>query len=1593
MKSLLRASLIIFIMLLPSRVFAQDTPQAESPAATATELNIEDLRKRILKEAPEELMSYSLGDANVSLFITGTWYGELQANFGLYHSPIFGTGFVSPETPLLFKQEADLTMALWINERWFVEASFLDDSSQNTYRAGYQGLPGEFIQYAGVGNTGLDFPSFPYLDLGGDSPSSFGFYGRVGNDTINVHTLLRYDAASSEEKYFLGGRERTYSDLSPGNSLRGISFVLPDANIETDIVVYIEDEKGSIRDNEGRRWRFALLSEYSFSRTMGIVELSVTVSGMVAVSYGNNRPWLSSLGTYSGASGFLRDVQDWFDGINLSLYPQCGGGISAPGEVIIGGITALVVYEPGTFSPFEKRGLYNAPSSNTEKAALVSGSNGTEIGGYELINNENISTEDMPMFSDLGNPMFDASARKRSVFELVRSGSSDKRDPAGRWPLALEIPEIYLPGNKVYTGDISLRFTNYNSLSGYFIGTDVIPGSVQVWRSGIQDSNFTYNAASGEVIINGSIGSNEVIRVTYLKTNEAIQFGSIAAGVGAIYRNRANNFSAQAALGIRWNLSQDAFTEESQSSAGVVGISLKTAWDYDNLKAQVTGGFAFVQTDTTGLYRAAGMEGNELIISMPFDSSFISNQFNLQTDLFLYENKFLDVNKRAELVFRNYNDNNILGDNLMSIDWGAAVVSGVNKPYPVKDSNLGNTRVLVSEFTLDRDNNWTGFQIPLGANSEIISQASEIEIPFRFYNLKGDFNNFRLVIQIGSLSGMEFTFIENENLIWEKNLVPNELPADWVGDDYNARTVIAKFLINETDRLKLSDAKFLRLAAVYNGASEVSGRVLLAPPIVRGSAFRAIVKEGNKISGITDSVIVTETKEFGANTLESRYGNIVNKLHENNENQRVLKIEWDGSSPAGASVGADGRINRIPLENYRELSFFAKRQDTRDTEGNLRFVIAQGPDTISNAQLEAVIPLSALSAGQWKKITIRYNGPNKGIKIDGEGVETDTLKYNRLSSVMEENNTSYAAVLIEPVASLSGGVLYIDEIILEDPVMVYRMNAGTAVEYIKNGTLVSVAGFPVLENLAISTAVEAEGRAESETNDPNLKGSMVNRSGLAVSVLKTELSGNVSFTAAEETFLWDADHSIAKKIGAFYVKEAFYASPQSASAGHTVNMSFVSDFHAKFKADAQYDLSRLRQEWNLDTGYNPKNEYIPSLLLSAAAIWTKNDSIDEDENYGKLWLDSWHPLVPDTGEGALTRKTNTRIVLTQRTKPLGAVITLNGLTNYSDANTAIRSENSAFLDVPLVFDKLYFNFRAGKSYKRQRFYSSEDVVDDGGMFFKSAEEGLNFWQVFPFYSLFADELNSAMDKIEIDQYTAFNDHYSARVNLPNRYNLSSFFVPSRLSFRIERILEQKMDTRTDTLNLGGSIGFSSINMFGAAGYRPIFKFYQSDEFSHGIEASVIIPKDEEIKWGINSVINASFIGFSRGLLNYVNILTLRSDDYWTESLAVNWEIPTQKNILSVFYDWVLGSIERQKFIRSSSINSNYEQLRKVSLELVLDKSTDYLRWSVVAGHEEIVRIIGRMNFTTFIKLRFSEDLYTDIFMLDAMLGTTLRVSF
>jgi hypothetical protein len=60
---------------------------------------------------------------------------------------------------------------------------------------------------------------------------------------------------------------------------------------------------------------------------------------------------------------------------------------------------------------------------------------------------------------------------------------------------------------------------------------------------------------------------------------------------------------------------------------------------------------------------------------------------------------------------------------------------------------------------------------------------------------------------------------------------------------------------------------------------------------------------------------------------------------------------------------------------------------------------------------------------------------------------------------------------------------------------------------------------------------------------------------------------------------------------------------------------------------------------------------------------------------------------------------------------------------------------------------------------------------------------------------------------------------------------------------------------------------------------------------------------------------------------------------------------------------------------------------------MFDRQTDYMRWNITAGHEEIIRIQGRLNFTGFLKLRCDGDKEREILIFDVILGTALRISF
>jgi hypothetical protein len=1644
---------------------AGDSPDTEAAIDidAVDTIDVDAMRQRITEEAGSELVSLNLGDASVSLFLAGSWKGRLNANWGIALTPL-GAQAISGEAPLLFAQEVDLTLSLWINDRWFVEAGFLDDYSLNTYRAGYQGLEGEPVQYIGVGNTGLDFPAFPYLDLGGDLPSSFGFYGRFGGREFTIHSLIRYDMAAREERVFVGGRERAYSYGDLAKPLRGVSFVLPDDELATIPAVYISDSKGPLTDSQGRKWRLAEASEYAASARYGIVELTLgsytgglqEPEGLIAVSYSTSagvRPWQTSLGTYgtpgSPGSGFLGNVQDYFDlsgrTIDLAGYPQCGGGSPAggagtPGETSINGVPVLVVYEKGTFSPYERLNRYRSPAGVSEEAALTRLSTGERVRGFEAVP---VETETPAQAGGFSEP---ASTQRGDtvVYELVRSGESGPREEGTRWPLAGSFggeawPELYLPGKKGFSGDLGLRFTNYGSGGAYYIGNDVVPGSVQVFRSGIADPNFRYNPSDGSVSLTNPPSFNETIRITFLKRSEERRMGSIAAGAGAVW-NPPGAFSSKLGIGLRWNTAGDAFSEAGAASPGTAGLGAEARWDYDRLKTGLTLGLGFEQPDTTGLYRVAGMEGNDIVLSLPPGNSFISE--TPSTYIPGTSTKY-DPAARASLAYRNYRETSVLGtSSLTDIESNPAVVSGQSGPYPAMDKTL-SSQVLAAEFELSAEKYWTGFETALGIDGAWLEGAKEIQVPFRLYAFEGETDKVTVLFQAGALADKDSGVPENRELIMEKTLYP--FPP-------NSNPPIITLSLTDEDRVKLKNARYLRIlvsAAGLSGTETVTGRALLAPPVIRGSGFRPVfIKAGDEVTPAADSIgqpsaAVIEHADTGVNRLGDRYGSLMDRLHPNG-GQRVLELAWEnldkGAISIGTGAGADIRLNSIPLDNYRKFGFFVKRPDTAIPDTAVfRFVLGRGPQSPGRpgeTAMEARIPLSAFTGagvgpGQWAKVELRYRDGT--VFIDGTDVTQHpgvSLDYRLEVPVQGDGLTTAASwmgffITPDPTGTLPDGSLCVDEVILEEAAPSYRLNTGGSAEWRYPGTILSVKNIPLVGDFAFLAAVENGARGDPFDNGAPASFGTNGRTRTEVSLLGIRVAGDFSYTwnttntGNASGFSWKAGHDVSRSFGPVSLKDTFNDAPDEETADHKVSVDLSTAFRSALSGEVSRKDERSTRTWNASAGFKP-GAFPLDISTTASAAWTENTVfINSLHNYGVAWVESWEPLVPDWGAGASARNGSGAFNTNLGTLPLGAVLSLEASSVLTKTTGTTRSFSQGKLDLPWqpeFKNGLYsFVFSGRREFTRDLYYVGEDFRDDAVRWGESFRDALPLFYSIPFHSLFypgmaekMGEANAFFPDGASPYYSRFTDSFETSVRFPPNYGFSSFFLPSRVAFGINRRLEQKMDVPLDTLSINGNLRFDAVNMFGAFGVVPLFRFYQSDEFTHSIEASTAFPKNEKVSWRVQAAETMSFRGFAGAVLAVNNTFTVNSASSAgggvriTESVNAAWTVPVEKSLLSFLYSRFTGMLKNNSsWLPLAEIaTAEYERLRIETLEFVFEhepaaraEEADYNRFSITAGHESVVRITGRLNLSVFAKLSVSEDFRTRILSFLGSIGTSLSVSF
>ncbi len=339
-------------------------------------LAAQTLPKNPEKEAPETVFQTKVGDADVDLRLDGYWDASLSGSIGLAIVP--GKGIQYPSVfpgfsdGLIYEQKPNLTLALWLMDRYFFETTLQEKRQLNSYVLGYQGKEGEVLQSLRAGNRGIEISPYPYMDFPGSSRSSPGIAARLQTEHTQHEFLLRYDPSQPVKKTYLGKNSVEELRIDPSKFVQGRFFVLPDTDVDS-LEVYLEDYKGTVLGSDGRRYRRATEFDVSLSRSEGLVTLQKPSAGRVAVYYekGGLPVGSSSLGKNAlppfiktnANAPWLVDPLGQGEDFSWSRGPYLDTPMDRF-QVILGGKTCLLLYDPGMFSPFQDYGAYSPASTS-----------------------------------------------------------------------------------------------------------------------------------------------------------------------------------------------------------------------------------------------------------------------------------------------------------------------------------------------------------------------------------------------------------------------------------------------------------------------------------------------------------------------------------------------------------------------------------------------------------------------------------------------------------------------------------------------------------------------------------------------------------------------------------------------------------------------------------------------------------------------------------------------------------------------------------------------------------------------------------------------------------------------------------------------------------------------------------------------------------------------------------------------------------------------------------------------------------------------------------------------------------------------------
>ncbi|MFP4373187.1 MAG: hypothetical protein ACLFPO_02560 [Spirochaetaceae bacterium] len=1458
----------------------------------------------------EAIFDTQLGDADVDLFIVGSWNTGIGGTLGwAFHPEIppedtrvtFPYDFPGME-PVPYFNAVDLTLSLWLYERYYLEATFVDEFEVNSFILGYQGHDDEFVQSVRLGYGLLSISDYPYIPFAEATESSPGASARFRTERSEHELLLRYEPSAEQRKIFYGMNEASEKRIAPSSWSRGRFFVLPDADVEN-LTLYIEDDDGNI-SAKGGTWREADLDAAAvYSAEKGFIYLREQAEGRVAVHYTKGGATVGDDDLGGGALVGVDDSDTPGDTTDDVLDPGSGtldfdfGAGTYLGlelselELTVAGDRSLLLYRPGAFNPFEIANRYDISDLSSAQDLETEFVRKGEYSEREVAGQAIAVNEDQTLLS-------------------VINADRNPRHHSNRYPFAEDYPELYGPNPTDKDGytDFEILATGLSPVAQLTIDGNVVPGSVTVLRNGVEDPSFEVNHESGVITSPFPIFPNDVIEVVYRVYGSGGGGDLLAAGGNRISLGPQTDLTL--ALGTRWNLVGGDYSVSPTDHPGSVTASAAVEHTTDYFSGYLDAAVQLSVPDTTDYLRLLGMEeketevpaadGNMFPAAAPGDGDWTGT---------------LEQDNRGRLFYRNFYEETALGGQVLrDYDWDVpddqdypyAPGSRVG-PYPAKAADDGvDGQVMVLDFEMqdrpddDEDEEWVGAHLRMPDLTD--RDFSEItEISFEWRTLDLDPGDVEVYLQIGSIAedldgdetldrgestlspsfdfddqsagftlkagrpppGEDYRMSEDGNrngvLDPEDPDLVHTIELDSIPSDDWQRV---SFDLDAAARRKLAATRAVRVVVRRVTTGTIAGRALFSKFTLRGSTFQTAVEPAPPAG----SVSATEVPDRGApKKLIDEHEEVDEVFHaEGGGNQRVLRVDWDGLDGAGDSWSLTDYVTSVPARQYEVLAFYARLGNLRppdpdpDTDsgaGHLTVTLAESkPDGSGRGErLEATVPMSEdgslagpeWGSGRWRKVELDTAAGK--VYVDGDEVGSLADKPSGGTG-----DLSFLEFEFEPEdTDADAGTIYIDEVHWAETRITMSGASRLSATYEYPDTVIRAGEVEVLSNVRVSqdTSVRSGGFT-TPSEIAGGTGSFLTRTELAGDLLYTRLETDVQVAVQDERTSLAGGHSLrvpaadAPVVFTESYRRNYNAPLTSLNRSNGLLLSLPLETRIRLDSEATLREENLDQSWDLSAGISPTEQL--SFDLAAGLGHSAGGYTAGDASYPESWILGYELVAPYTAGDSPTRRGEASVSAEREPAPAGLDVAGNGAyENRSSTENEQTNETSLAVGVPLAFNRdSPRSWTLTPSYSRSfartlTAPAAASYEDDLGVYGDAFAGQRYLATSVPIAELFQSaEHIGFAGRSAGEPFTRYTPRGALSLERGFGSRLRDLVLPSAADMAVERSFTREEEAVTEVQRYSASYTATAVNLFGRVGAYPTFALYRTDEFSNSLSATV-----------------------------------------------------------------------------------------------------------------------------------------------------------